>query len=105
MGSGTGNGGGEENKFLFDCLKSKLRIKHVSITIASLPTTRKSKWFHGFNEKFFKNRGWSTKQYLGSLGAFLYAIEYCVAKYTKYKKDISFLRALKYSLKGIVEKK
>ena len=103
MGSGTGNGGGEENKFLYDCLNSGLKIKHLPITIASMSPLRKSLWMNGFSEKFFINRGWATKQYLGRLGAVLYALEYCIAKHNKYKNNISFFKAFKCCLQGIKE--
>ena len=39
MGSGTGNGCGEENKFLLDCLKKRVQIKYIpSDNIARIST-------------------------------------------------------------------
>ena len=56
MGSGTGNGGGEEIKFLFDCLKAGLVIWYVPIIIASIQDGSKSQWFKGFTRQYFFNK-------------------------------------------------
>lgn len=103
MGSGTGNGGGEENKFLIDCIKKGLKIRFVPIVIATVGQAS-SQWFKGHTNQFFLNRGWTNRRLLGLLGAWLYAIEYSVVKYPKYKKDNTFWRALYYQLKGSLKK-
>lgn len=99
MGSGTGNGGGEENKFLFDCLKKKLKIYYVPNIIATIHKGE-SKWFSSFNKKFFFNRGYSTSKILGRTLAWLYAFEFCIAKWPLYKHEMSFWCALYYHIKG-----
>lgn len=105
MGSGTGNGGAEENKFLFDCLKSGLKIRHVPFTIGQLNTVNSNWQNEEFSDKYFQNRGWSSSRYLGKIGAIFYAIEYCVMKYPLYKSKSSFVNALLNHFKGIRSKR
>lgn len=100
LGSGTENGAGEENDFLFKCLKKKLKIYYIPIEIAKLNTVQ-STWFDGYNEKYFYNRGRTTRYIFGFWFAFVYAIYFVIFKHKVYKKDISFLKALKNIMKGI----
>ena len=103
MGSGTGNGAGEENKFLFDCLKKGLRIRLVPQLIASV-AQKESQWFHGYTDSYFVNRGWANKRLLGMPLACCYACYFSIVKYKKYRSDNSFHRALLCQLKGIFKK-
>lgn len=64
MGSGTGNGGGEENKFIIDCIKQGLKIRYVPYLIGSVAQTE-SQWFHGFDRTYWINRGWTAKMIYG----------------------------------------
>ncbi len=88
MGSGSGNGCGEENKFLLDCLRTGLRIYYVPQTIASLETVG-SEWFGGYDRKFFFQRGASTRYMLGLVPAALYGMYYILAKRGMYLQTIS----------------
>lgn len=49
MGSGTGNGGGEENRFLLDCRKAGFKMFYIPKVIASIGKGD-SKWFKGYTE-------------------------------------------------------
>lgn len=104
MGSGTGHGCGEENKFLYDCLHAHLNIIHVPITIAHIEKGNKSMWFKGFTPRFFLERGWATARYMGKPMAVLYAIYYALRKKSLYGKDTSMAKALTNMLKGIFSK-
>ena len=104
MGSGTGHGGGEENAFLYSCLRHGLKIHYVPQTIAALDEKSASQWFDGFTEKFFLNRGWQTERYMGKASATLYALYYTVSKHSLYRTDCTFLKALKNMLIGIYKK-
>lgn len=104
LGAGTDNGAEEELKFLTDCEKSGLKIYYVPSVIASVQQN-KSTWFHGFNEKFFRDRGNTTRYILGLPLSIIYAIYYAIKKYDMYKKDISFKNALKSTFQGIKENK
>lgn len=104
LGAGTGNGAEEELKFLIDCQKAGLAIYYVPAEIASVSHTD-STWFDGFNEKFFYNRGATTRYILGFPIASLYALYYVIRKRDKYKANLSFLSALKAIFRGIWENK
>lgn len=73
MGSGTGNGGGEENKFLLDCMSKGARLKYIPSIIGKVAQTE-SKWFHGYDEKYWVNRGWCAKMLYGKIKGFAYII-------------------------------
>lgn len=105
MGSGTGNGGGEEIKFLFDCLKAGLVIWYVPIIIASIQDGSKSQWFKGFTRQYFFNKGWSNKMILGKFWACIYAAYFTITHYNKYKNDCSFWLSFLYQIKGTFQRK
>ena len=92
MGAGSGNGGGEENKFLIECLKKNLRIYYVPAEIAVLLPSASS-WFFGYDKIFFKQRGTSTKYMLGMPFAIIYGFYYLLAKHSIYSRDISLWSA------------
>lgn len=104
LGAGTGNGAEEELKFLTNCKKAGMKIYYVPITIATA-AQKKSTWFSGFDEKFFENRGASTRYILGFFPASLYALYYVFTKRDLYKKYISIHSALKSTFRGILHNK
>ena len=93
MGAGTGNGAEEEVKFLFDCLKHKLKIFNVPITIATIQENSHSTWFHGYNKSFFENRGMTTRYLFGKPFALCYGMYYILAKKKLYQNSISSKQA------------
>lgn len=99
MGSGTGNGAGEENKFMFDCKKCKLNMYYVPAIIATI-NPGSSSWFRGYNEDYFINHGWSSRRVLGSTISLLYIIYFVITHYKLYKKFLSMFDALILELKG-----
>ena len=99
-GSGTSNGAGEENIFLYDCLKKKLKIYYVPDTIARIKTADSS-WFHGYDKNYFINRGIFTKRLMGRFWATLYAAYFVLTKYKMYKSETSMLDAACSIVKGI----
>lgn len=101
IGSGTKHGSGEENAFLWECLKKGLKIQYVPQYVAALDPQSESQWFKGFTERFFLERGWSTSQYMGKTIAFLYAWYYAIRKRNLYKNDCSFWTAIKSMITGI----
>lgn len=102
MGSGTGNGGGEEVDFLLRCYKKGLRILYYPLTIASLRESE-SKWFSGYDEQFFYQRGTSTRHMLGLPLSILYAFYYAYSHKHEYEKSISTWKALYQMFNGIIE--
>ena len=101
LGAGTDNGVGEENKFLHDCLRNKLKIYYYPVEIASV-TQKKSTWFYGYNEKFFEDRGASTRYIYGLGMSIIYGLYYIAVKRKKYINDISTANAAIALFRGII---
>lgn len=102
MGSGTGNGGGEENKFLFDCKKKKIKLFYSPEIIATvLPSG--SQWFKGYTSQFMRNQGWASRRTLGGVLGFLYVLRYGISHRRLYKNEMSVCSAIKYLLIGFFE--
>lgn len=100
MGSGSGNGAGEENKFLLDCLNHGLNIYYVPQRIGEVchgPST----WFSGYDETFFRQRGSATRYMLGLIPSVLYGIYYLAAKRRLYRDTISIQKAAIALFRGI----
>ncbi len=102
MGAGSGNGCGEENKFLWDSLKNGLCIYYVPKTIASL-SQGDSSWFNAYDETFFYQRGAATRYMMGFFLSILYGIYYLAVKYMLYRRNISLLHAFVALFKGILK--
>ena len=101
MGAGTGNGAEEEIKFLLECLKQKLKIFNVPVTIAMMQENNHSTWFYGYNEVFFENRGMTTRYLFGTSFALGYGIYYIWTKRELYQDDISAKQAWNALRRGI----
>lgn len=56
FGGGAKYSNGEDSLFLRDCLKAGLKIYSHTVCIGE-ETERKSTWFSGYHEKFFRDRG------------------------------------------------
>lgn len=91
MGSGTGNGGGEESKFLVDCLKKGAKIKYVPIYIATLNTVD-SQWFHGYTKKYWYDRGWTSRVIYGRFWGYGYLMYVLLRRAKKIDKEHSLLK-------------
>lgn len=48
---------GEDNLFLTACLKNKMKIYAIPITLAELTEERESTWNKGYNDKYFTDQG------------------------------------------------
>lgn len=57
-GGGTEHSHGEDNLFLTECLRKKLKIYSVPAVIAELTDERKSTWEDGYNDKYFIDQGY-----------------------------------------------
>lgn len=104
MGSGTGNGGGEENKFQFDCRAKGLGMYYVPGVVATI-NPGDSFWFHGYTAKFFRNWGWSIRRILGfSLG--LAYIGYVAFLHKRHENNkLSRIKMYKNLFKGFFDKR
>lgn len=104
MGSGTGNGGGEECKFLMDCKRRGLNIFYVPKEIATV-ISENSQWNNGYSEKYFKDFGWSARRILGLPLSIPYVIYWCFIRSSYHKIVTNKFKILKYSIQGIFEKR
>ena len=105
MGSGTGNGGGEENMFMFSLRRHGLKMLYNPAIIATInPGT--SQWFDGYNQKYFENLGWTDRRVFGSFVGLIYLLYWPIFRRKEYARDgLSIYAAIKYSLKGYFSKR
>lgn len=101
MGAGTGNGGGEEVKFLRDCIEAGLKAYYVPKSIGTVAQTD-STWFRGFDRDFFYKRGITNRYMLGLPVSILYAAYYTIVKRDLYKEYVTPWQSFKYTLDGII---
>lgn len=94
---------GEENIFLFDCLKKKLRIYYVDETIAYLNESD-STWFKGYTKEYFISRGACFYRMSRKYSLFL-ILQFAIRKYNLYKSNMSLKEATQCMLKGAKEMK
>jgi glycosyltransferase involved in cell wall biosynthesis len=99
FGAGARYTCGEENILLIECLKKGLTIKFVNEEIA-IVDHMESTWYQGFNEKMFITKGAMFYEMSPSL-SYLLITQFAVRKWKLYKKDVSFLDAFKFMIKGI----
>lgn len=99
MGSGTGNGSGEENKLLMTCKHKGLKMYYNPDVIGTLLSTD-SQWFKGFTPTYFENFGWSRRRILGPVMSWAYVVYWMYAHRNLYKKDITTKEAIRSYYKG-----
>lgn len=98
IGAGTKYRMGEENAFLYECLRQGLKIYYVPKKIARL-RDEPSTWNQGFDQKFFISRGASFDA-MSSRISLLLVVQYALRKYHLYKNQVTFFQALQYMLAG-----
>ena len=103
MGSGTGNGGGEENKLLNDCRRNGLKMLYVPRIIATI-IPGESKWFGKYDEKWFENLGWVNRRIHGLVLGIVY-IWYWLVAHCRMHKDTSVFKAIKSYYRGVFSKR
>lgn len=97
FGAGTKLNRGEEQIFLYEALRKGLNIMFVNKKIADVEQGD-STWFTKYDEEFFEIQGKVFKQMTSKFHKIL-SLQYAIRKYSLYKKDISFIKALKAMLK------
>lgn len=93
IGAGTRFKMGEENVFLFQCLRSGLKMMFAPVTIARLHLGNSS-WFDGYNEGYFISLG---AEYAAMETKFtsLFMLQFIIRKRKLYLKTISIKDAFK----------
>lgn len=104
MGSGTGNGCGEENKFIFDCLKKGALIKYTPAYIAYVASGG-SLWFEGYTKEYWINRGWIAKMLYGKFWGVIYMVYQILFRVKKLDHKNSRLNILSWMLKGFPQER
>lgn len=107
MGAGSGNGSGEEVKFLMDCRKSGIRLYYHPAIIASLKDDSESTWFTGFNERYFQNRGWASRRTFGLLPGITFMLYNIMHNRKKFMQNgsLTVTQMIKNSIIGIFDKR
>ena len=89
---------GEENLFLYDCLRQHKKVVYVPEMIAEV-RMEESTWFKGFDKEFFVSRGANyeamTRHFSGLL-----ILQYAIRKRKLYSGNISVAGAISQMLRG-----
>ena len=101
FGSGTPNGSGEENIFLYECLKKGLKVYYIPVDIGEVENKKNSRWFHGFNEEYFDNRGKIIRELMGPVVGIIYCSYFIISKHRIYRNSISIINATKNIFHGL----
>lgn len=89
---------GEENLFLYDCLKAGKTILYMPIQIAAL-REEESTWFQGYDEKFFISRG-ANYGAMSRLFSYLLIWQFALRKKGLYGENMGMLAAVKLMYRG-----
>ena len=89
---------GEENIFLYDCLKKGLKIYYEPIMIASL-REEESTWFKGYDKEFFVSRG-ANYAAMSGWGSYILILQYALRKRHLYRPGMSMGEAIDSMMKG-----
>ena len=104
LGSGTGNGGGEENKFMLDCFRTKYKLNYIPEIIAKvLPGD--SQYFKGYTKNWMVNQGWSMRRVLGPILGLIYIIYFILTHKKSYGEHMNMLTAFLCAMKGYFDKR
>lgn len=98
IGAGTKFPMGEENSFLFQCLRKKIKIKYIPHILANLHIGN-STWFTGFDKRYFIGRGAAFTSMSKKFAPIL-IIQFAIRKQRLYCKELSVWTAIKYMFQG-----
>lgn len=104
MGSGTGNGGGEENKFMLDWRRAGAKMLYYPDIIATV-NPGESQWFKGYTTKYMRDLGWASRRSMGSLLGLAYITRFALTHGHFYKNELTFWQCSKSLIKGYFEKR
>ncbi len=98
FGGGARYSNGEDSLFIHDCLKKGMKAFAVPVCIGK-EVPRPSTWFHGYNEKFFYDRG-VLYHFLYKKAAFLMEARFLYKNRNVMCQEIPFDKAWKLIRKG-----
>lgn len=103
FGGGAKYSNGEDSLFLKDCLKAGLRLMALP-TVIGEEKERESTWFHGYTDKFFKDRGVLYHFLYGKM-AVPFSLRFLLAHQKEMCQEISLKQAFSLMMDGIKEGK
>ncbi len=103
FGGGAKYSNGEDSLFLRDCLKKGMKILALPDVIGE-ERERESTWFHGYNEKFFQDRG-VLYHFLYGRMAVPFSLRFLLAHKEEMCREIGWKEAYALMKKGIREGK
>lgn len=98
FGGGARFSNGEDNLFLWDCLKSGMQVYANGNVIADV-YNEQSSWFEGYNEKYFLDRG-ALFEALTPKYSTLLIYQYALRKKDIFKKEFTVSEAISLMKKG-----
>lgn len=98
FGAGAGYIMGEENIFLYECLKKGKKILYLPVQIATL-REEESTWFKGYDERFFVSRGANYAAMSRSWSPLL-ILQFAIRKRALYQDVMSPVKAYHYMRAG-----
>ncbi len=99
FGAGVELYSGEENIFLSDCIKNRLKIYYIPNKIATIQDNN-STWMKGHDRQYFNAKGATFYAISSTLYCF-FIIQYAIRKRKRYKKEMSVLNAIRYMCEGV----
>lgn len=94
---------GEENVFLYEAMKKKLKVLYLPIKIGEVDTSE-STWFKGYNAKYFQSLGAAYYNMSKYIYPFL-IFQFSIRKYKLYSREFTYKKAIKEMFKGVIEYK
>lgn len=105
MGSGTGNGGGEENKFMLDCYRAGIEMHYLPVNIATVKPSV-SQWQFGYTAKWIENMGWSSRRSMGPVVGLIYGFYFVLTHRSRYsEQNVTMFNAGRSMLRGYFSKR
>ena len=94
---------GEENIFLFNCLKRGLKIYYIPKTIASLDNSD-STWFKGFDKEYFIVKGGVFYE-MSKLFSEIFILQFALRKRKLFGDNLNVIQAIKFMNQGRKKRK
>lgn len=98
FGAGSMFQNGEENIFLFNCLRKGLKITYVPRKIANIHVGNSS-WFKGFTKKYFEDKAALFTE-MSRMFSLFFIFQFAIRKFNFYKNDFSFFSVITFMLKA-----
>jgi glycosyltransferase involved in cell wall biosynthesis len=92
---------GEENIFLYECLKNGLKILYLPYEIGKV-THEESTWFKGYNDKYFIDKG-ACYSAMSHEFSWILALQFAFRRYKLYKNSYSLFKSIMKMFEGIKE--